>query len=256
MGDEAAALALEAAMPEEERVLWQAVHLADGRVAAQAREALFSRFQPVARRIAWRFMRDDPATPMEFAELLQLASVGLLEAIDRYQPDRGVPFRFYCTRRIAGSIAEGIAGLSEVNRQISTRRRLERERLRSVRADSAAPKSLDDKLSLIGDIAAELAIGLMLEDSVMFVTDERDPARDAYETLAWKQAVDQVVGALEALPEREQRVIRHHYIEGLPFDHLARMMGLSKGRISQIHKAALGLLRKRLSGKGHFRLRS
>lgn len=243
-------------MADDERALWDACR--DGQSsseqASRARELLFSRHLPVARRIAWRFMRDDQKTPLEFTELLQLASLGLLEAIDRFKPELGVPFRYYCTRRVAGAIMEGISRLSEVNHQITTRRRIERERLRSIREDAAAPQTLDGKLALIGDIAAELAIGLMLEDSVMFLADERDTAKDAYETLAWKQAIQHMLGILESLPERERGVIRHHYLEGMPFEQIARLQGLSKGRISQIHKAAIALLRKRLSDMGRFRL--
>jgi RNA polymerase sigma factor for flagellar operon FliA len=237
-------------MSDEERALWDACRAG----TASARQALFSRFMPVARRIAWRFKRDHTATPLEIAELLQLGSLGLLEAIDRFKPELGVPFRFYCTRRIAGAIAEGIGKLSEVNQQITTRRRLGRERLRSLRERGEEPRSLDDKLKLIGEIAAELAVGMMLEDSVMYVADERDPAHDAYETLAWKQAVRQVIQTLGALPEREGMVVRLHYLEGVPFEQIARLLGLTKGRVSQLHKQALGSLRKRLSGMGKFRL--
>ena len=240
----------DADMPEEERALWEASRAG----SLGARQALFSRFMPVARRIAWRFKRDHTATPLEIAELLQLASVGLLEAIDRFKPELGVPFRFYSTRRIAGAIAEGIGKLSEVNQQITTRRRMERERLRSIRQRGEQPQSLDDKLKLIGEIAAELAVGIMLEDSVMYVADERDPAQGAYETLAWKQAMRQVIQTLDSLPERDRTVVRLHYLEGVPFEQIARLLGLSKGRISQLHKQALGLLRKRLSDMGKFRL--
>lgn len=240
----------DADMPEEERELWDGFRTG----SLDAREALFSRFMPVARRIAWRFKRDHAATQLEIAELLQLASVGLLEAIDRFKPELGVPFRFYCSRRIAGAIAEGIGKLSEVNQQITTRRRMARERLRSLRQRGEEPQSLDDKLKLIGEIAAELAVGIMLEDSVMYVADERDPAKDAYETLAWKQAMRQVVQMVEGLPERDRTIVRLHYLEGVPFEQIGRLLGLSKGRISQLHKQAVGLLRKRLSDIGKFRL--
>ncbi|MEO5587429.1 MAG: sigma-70 family RNA polymerase sigma factor [Novosphingobium sp.] len=238
------------AIPAEELALW-----ADAQAGgAAAREALFSRFMPVARRIAWRFKRDHAATSLEIAELLQLASVGLLEAIDRFKPELGVPFRYYSTRRIAGAIAEGIGRHSEVNHQITTRRRMERERLHSLREQGDEPRSLGDKLKLIGEIAAELALGIMLEDSVMYLADERDPAAGAYETLAWKQASHQVIQTLDGLPERDRAIIRLHYLEGVPFDQIAGILGLSKGRISQLHKAALALLRKRLSDMGRFRL--
>lgn len=174
--------------------------------------------------------------------------------MERYDPGRGIPFRYYCTRRITGSIIDGIGRSREVNAQIAVRRRIERERLRSVRGDGPAPETLDEKLTLIGDVAAELAIGLMLEDSAMVLTDERDPLPDAYETLAWKQAAQRLVSTLETLPQRERSVIRHHYIDGMPFEQIARLLGLSKGRISQIHKSGIVLLRKRLSDLAHFHL--
>ncbi|HEX7753410.1 MAG TPA: sigma-70 family RNA polymerase sigma factor [Novosphingobium sp.] len=234
---------------DEERALWQA------RDTGPAREALFARYLPVARRFAWRFMRETGQGVADFAELLQLASVGLLEAIDGYKPELGVPFRYYCTRRIRGAIAEGVGRLTEVNQQISTRRRIQRERLRALRTQGIEPRSLEEKLTLIGDIAAELAIGLMLEETAMFVReDECDPALDAYETLSWRQGVQHLLEALNGLPPRDAQVIRYHYLEGLPFDQIARLMALSKGRISQIHKAGVGLLRKRLSAMGQFRL--
>ncbi len=235
--------------PDNERALWSACQ---DEKSASARETLFTRYLPTARRIAWRFMFDDPKTPLEYAELVQLASVGLLEAIDHFNPELAVPFRYYCTRRITGAIIDGIGRLSEVNQQISTRRKIERDRLRSIRQQQPAPEGLDAKLALIGDVAVELAIGLMLEDTSMFVSNDRDPAKDAYETLAWKQAVQQLMSGLESLPERERSVIRHHYLEGIRFEQIAQLLSLSKGRISQLHKSGIALLRRRLSDSNRF----
>ena len=59
---------------------------------------------------------------------------------------------------------------------------------------------------------------------------------------------------LEVLPERERDILRYHYLEGISFDEIGILLGVSKGRISQIHKAAIALLRKRLSNNGRFRL--
>lgn len=242
----------QAGIADAERALWIACREDQ---SAYAREALFSRYLPMARRIAWRFLRNDPTSALEYSELIQLASVGLLEAIDRFNPDLEVPFRYYCGRRIMGAIVDGVGKLSEVNQQISTRRKVERDRLRSIDEGAASPEKLDAKLALIRVVAAELAIGLMLDDSAMILVDERDPAKDAYETLAWKQAVQQLMRVVDSLPERERGVIRHHYLEGLQFEQIARLQGLSKGRISQIHKSGIGLLRRRLSDTSEFRLK-
>jgi RNA polymerase sigma factor FliA len=236
---------------DEEAVLWNAYKLQN---SAKAREKLFLLYLPLAKRISARFVRDNHATPVEFQELSQMASMGLLEAIDNFNPALGVPFRFYCPRRISGSILNGLAKLSEVNQQISLRKRLSRERLKSISHNIAKPKKLEDALDILGDIAAGLALGMMLDNSAMYQESERDPAKDAYDTLVWKQAIGHMRRELEVLPERERNILRYHYLEGIGFDEIGNLLGVTKGRISQIHKAAIALLRKRLSNNGRFRL--
>jgi RNA polymerase sigma factor for flagellar operon FliA len=61
-------------------------------------------------------------------------------------------------------------------------------------------------------------------------------------------------GELASLPPREQLILRRHYHDGLGFDALAALLGLTKGRISQLHRSALATLRKRLGQRGHFTL--
>ena len=238
-------------IPEEEASLWDACKLQN---SAKARERLFLRYLPLAKRISARFVRDNHSTPVEFQELSQMASTGLLEAIDNFNPALGVPFRFYSPRRISGSILNGLAKLSEVNHQISLCKRLARERLRSISHDNAKPKKIDDTLDILGDIAAELALGMMLDSSAIYQESERDPAKDAYDTLVWKQAIGQMRRELEALPERDRDILRYHYLESMGFDEIGNLLGVTKGRISQIHKAAIALLRKRVSNNGRFRL--
>lgn len=235
----------------EEVALWQAL---SSNEQMAARQALFRRYEFLARRVAWQFRHRNARTPVELAELQQLASVGLLEAIDSYRPDRGVPFRYYSPRRIAGAISDGLARHSEINQQINTARRIQRERARSLLAGRKAGKGLASKLDVLGEIAAELALGLMLDDSALILVDECDRRPDAFETLAWQQALQQLRSTLETMADPPRAVITWHYIDGLPFEAVARMMGLSKGRISQIHRQGLELLRKRLRSTDQLRL--
>jgi RNA polymerase sigma factor FliA len=240
------------AMRDDEADLWKACK---SKNSSAAREKLFTKYLPLARRIAWKLHKDDAKSPVEFRELVQLASVGLLEAIDHYKPDLGVPFRYYCSRRISGSILSGIAKLTEVNQQISTHNRVARERLKSMSEGIQKPDKMSDALDILGEVAAGLALGLMLDNAALYLEDEKDPARNAYETLAWKEAVDHVRREVSALPQRECELIRLHYLEGIAFEQIATLFGLSKGRISQLHKGAMSLLRKRLSAIGRFQLK-
>lgn len=206
------------------------------------RLVLFERYAPMARGIAARHFRRDAIVPIPFPELIQLAYAGLLEAIDRFKPQLGVPFRFFAARRIAGSVVNGIASHCEINRQISVRRKIARERLRSISSGGIAEAvGLDDALDLLGDLVSGLALGFMLDDAAAI-----DPAPDALETLAWRQTMDLLRRQVDQLPDRERLVVRLHYFDGLRFDQAAAILGVTKGRISQIHKDAVARLGRRL----------
>ena len=118
----------------EEGALWRLAR--DG--SASAREALFARHADFARQVAARCYRERQRGDLEVLELRQLAYTGLLEAIDRFDPERGIPFRGYAHRRISGAVLDGIAQASEVREQLAFRSRLRAERLRSL-----APSAVD-----------------------------------------------------------------------------------------------------------------
>jgi RNA polymerase sigma factor FliA len=234
-----------------EDALWHAFTDSGG---TRDRENLFRHYQPLARRLAASFLRRDAQTPLEYDELFQLACTGLLESIDRFKPDLGVPFRYFANRRISGAILNGIVHYSELNQQMSARRRIERERLASLSTEQQMSDGLDGRLEFLSDIAAGLALGLMLEESRLYSEDGKDPAKNAFETMAWKQMVKLVRKEVASLPQRESDIMNWHYLHGLQFENIAKILNLSKGRISQLHSAAIALLRKRLLKAGHFRI--
>lgn len=210
----------------------------------EAREPLFNRYAGFARSIALRLRPWGQAANVRDAE--QWAYSGLLEAIDSYDPLRGSPFRAYAKPRITGSVRDGFARSGEIEAQWAHRRRQESERLRSLkRRERSEP---EDPIEALGAIAACLAIGLMLDGTRMMGDDDSpDPAPSAYDSLAWRQTHALLAREVERLSSSEAIVIKQHYVNGLTFAQVAELMGLSRGRISQLHSAALGKLRKRLS---------
>ena len=99
----------------------------------------------------------------------------------------------------------------------------------------------------------------MLEGTGLFCAGDEEQARpakpdSAYESLAWKEIVAHLQSEMEALPERERTILRQHYVNGLSFEQLAELLKISKGRVSQLHRAALLLLRKRMRDHGHLRM--
>lgn len=230
-----------AAAPDRLNRLWRLVRNEKNELA---RAEIFSVHQAFAVRVARRHHRDR-AGDIEFAELCQLAYEGLLHAIDRYDPDQGVPFEAYAVRRISGSILDGIAKLSELREQTSFRKRLTRERARSLAEGKASGPH--DPFIALAEIAVGLALGFMLEDTTLYRGDDRGDTRDAYESLASKQLLNLIVEEVDRLPDRQRLVIRQHYLLGVGFDRVGEMLCLSKGRVSQLHRAGLATLRTALA---------
>lgn len=207
------------------------------------REQIFTRYRGLARNIALRQLRARPRNGIELNDMEQFAYEGLLAAIDRFDPLRGIPFGAFARRRIVGSIADGAARMNEVDAQYSYRRRVEVERLRSIAAEGQEA----DPIAALADLAAGLALGLMLEGTSLIEPDDgADRRPNAYESLAWRQLNAQLAREIDRLPERESAIIRQHYENGVSFAQIAQILGLSKGRVSQLHASALAKLRTRI----------
>lgn len=207
--------------------------------SSTAREALFGHYMGYARNLAAQMFAAHQAD-VEFNDYLQLAYVGLIESMDRFDHQRGVTFTSFCTPRIRGSILNGVDKLSEVQEQISYNRRRGKERLALLKS-AASAQGRKDTLS---ELAAGLAIGFMLEGTGMIVEGGQEtPYGNAYETTAWRQASAQLRQAVLTLPARTRKIIEYHYFEAIPFEQIATLLGVSKGRISQIHKAGLEALK-------------
>ena len=209
------------------------------------RQDLFELHYDFARQMARNYYYRRRNAGVEIAELEQIACEALLRAIERYDPHQRSSFRAFSRRRIAGHLADSVAGMTEVNRQISVRYRVERERIKSLsQNDTAGETSALEKLTAL---VSGLALGLMLEGTGIYAGDgEAECQPSAYDSLAWKEAVQKLTAEVDRLQKSQAMVLRQHYENGLSFAHIAELLGLSRGRISQLHREALHTLRKRI----------
>ncbi|KQN21414.1 hypothetical protein ASE86_14405 [Sphingomonas sp. Leaf33] len=229
--------------PRVEASLWRRLRFEN---EIGCRQLIFGRYRALALIIARRQHGRRPRHGADLGDMEHFAYEGLLQAIDRFDPLRGIPFGAFARRRIVGSVADGVARMSEVDDAWSQRRRQEVDRARSlVETDANAA----DPVAALAALAAGLAIGLMIEGGTMRIgEDAPDPRPDAYQSLAWRELQALVARGIDELPERERWVVRQHYEAGVSFTQIADLLGLSKGRVSQIHAAAIGRLRQRLNG--------
>ena len=225
--------------PRVEASLWRRLRFER---EAHCREQLFSRYATLARAIARRQLGRRPRRGADLGDLEHFAYEGLLQAIDRYDPLRGIPFGAFARRRIVGSISDGASQMDESAAAYHHRRRQEVDRARSL-----ADHPHDDPVAALAALASGLAIGLMLEGTTLIVgADGADPRPDPYQSLAWRELRALLAAEIARLPPREATIVRQHYEAGVSFTHIAALLGLSKGRVSQLHAGAIARLRQRL----------
>jgi RNA polymerase sigma factor for flagellar operon FliA len=171
----------------------------------------------------------------------QNALLGLLEAIDRFDPDRGVGFQPYARHRVRGAVFDGIRSLrsshlhgqGEAEAASATRDRLE----------SLEEGRDGDALDAFIDTTVGLGLGFLLDTQSM--PGSALPL-DAYAELERDELRSSISAGLQRLPDREKMILTLHYHHHVPFVEIAQQLNITKGRISQLHKRALELLRSQL----------
>lgn len=221
-----------------ESALWDSAKKGD----SQARERLIEGYLYYARIIAAKLYSRRIDSDLEFAEYLQFATVGLIEAVDRFDPTKNIKFKTFAGLRVHGAVLSGLEQLSEKRVQISTRQRLQAERKDSAKMTDQQPDNTD-VFQRLADVAVSLAIGYLLDN----------PAAEAYTNVGFEsrytsielhQLQEKIRALVENLPQRERIVIKYHYLNQIPFNVIAENLGISKGRVSQIHCHALQTLRE------------
>lgn len=224
----------------EEHALWHSWR-AEGDLTA--REQLVHRHLELAKILAAKLFRRRTSSNFAFAEYMQYATVGLLESVDRYEPALGIGFRTFASRRITGAMLDGLYQMSEQQQQIQWRQRLRAERAASL-AHMQPAVGRATVFEELAEIAIGLALGFLLEDTPMLQLEEPTQLDQQYARLELRQLQQRVCALVANLPERERLVIKYHYFHQVPFEQIATMFSVSRGRISQIHHRALRQLRE------------
>lgn len=220
-----------------------------------ARARLLEMHLPYARVVAATYYARRHHDEIEFDDYLQFAATALVDAANRYDPEHGVQFRTFAARRMHGEILDGIERMTEKQQQIAAQQRLLAQRRAEVRAlaqrGSQGPVSSAKMLEFVAEAGLTFALGWLLDGTALIQpVAERASAMPFYASTEIRQLKERIASLVRALPPQERKVIRGHYLQDQPFDEIARDMGLSKGRISQIHHSALARLRDSLRPLG------
>jgi RNA polymerase sigma factor for flagellar operon FliA len=195
-------------------------------------------------------------------ELARAGALGLVEAARRYDGDRGVPFERFAAQRLRGAILDAVRAADWAPRSVrNLARRLEaaEQRLASQLGRVPSPAEMADEL---GITRAELdrlqdrmfrSVVLALEHEVNDDSDEDMTLVDVLtdknsveplEELETRELLGYLRDAVDLLPERQRLVIVGYFLEGRTSQDLARFLGVTESRISQLRSEALEMLRE------------
>jgi RNA polymerase sigma factor for flagellar operon FliA len=229
----------------------------------ELREELILEYAPLVKLVAGRLVMH-VGQYVDFDDLTSYGIFGLIDAIDKYNPDKGIKFETYASIRIRGAIIDNIRKLDWVPRSL----RAKNKQLEQVYADLSAElgreptdEELSDKLSIPLSEAQELirkssvASLVSLDDYLEQNNDAHflslSPSRaenpeSAYEIMETKQAL---ADAIDQLTEKEKQVIMLYYYEELTLKEISAVLGVSESRVSQIHTKSVMKLKAKLKNK-------
>src|SRR5439155_20198786 len=226
-----------------------------------ARDELVVRYAPLVKYVIGRMAISLPAA-MDSDDVLSAGTVGLLHAIDRFDPAQGVRFETYALQRIRGAIIDTIRSLSPLSRGAGRRARMLDETTAMLAQRLGRAPTQEELARELGVNQAELG-RMLLESAHVIISldgassggdDEGDvpSLRDLLhdpdeagtdEVVEENELVERLSSAIDSLPPRDRLVLNLYYHEELTLKEISRVIEVSESRVSQIHTAAVMKLR-------------
>jgi RNA polymerase sigma factor for flagellar operon FliA len=230
-------------------------------MTSSEREALITETLPLIKHIAHRVATRLPAS-VEVRDLINAGVLGLLDAIDKYEPERNVKFKTYAEVRIRGAILDSLRNLDWAPRSLRKKSKdLERtyadlsQKLGRPATDEevseAMGEDLEDFHALVDQLHG-LTIGSFEnlndgEDSESFLNYYPDDgSNDPYVKFESGEITRILAHAIEDLPEKERLVLSLYYYEELTMKEIGTLLGVNESRVSQLHTKAMLRLRGKL----------
>lgn len=227
------------------------------------RESLIIHYSPLVKFVAGRVAAGLPRN-VDQNDLASYGVFGLIDAIDKFEPERGFKFETYAINRIKGAILDELRSLDWVPRSVRAKaREIERSmvelehKLQRSPSDEELAKHMGTDVAAIQDDLAEIAqLGFAALDQTVgsgeTMTTLKDLVADtsgmspeaAFQAEETRRAL---VDSINRLPDRERLVVTLYYYEGLTLAEIGDVLGVTESRVCQIHAKTVISLRNRLA---------
>lgn len=227
------------------------------------RDRLVLHYAPLVKYVAGRVGTGLPGH-VEVSDLIQSGIFGLVDAIEKFEPERGLKFETYAMQRIRGAILDDLRAQDWVPRSVRSRARdVERalERLEVRLQRTATDVELAQELGLTGDelrdlyaqlqmtsvVALDDLIGVGSASATLAESLPDDRAEDPVAAMVDRDSRRQLAEAVKRLSDRDRIVVTLYYFENLTLAEIGKVLGVTESRVCQLHTRAVLRLRSKLT---------
>ncbi|HEY5026657.1 MAG TPA: RNA polymerase sigma factor WhiG [Acidimicrobiales bacterium] len=231
------------------------------------RDQLIVLYSPLVKYVAARVAVGLPQH-VDGSDLVSYGIIGLIDAIDRFSPDRQVKFETYAIPRIRGAIIDELRAIDWVPRSVRAKARAVEQAYASLEAtllrtptDAEVAAELEMSEPDLQDILRQISfVGVAALDEVFMVGGDRTDRTTLGDTIPDatagpvalfedKESKEILAQAIMQLGERERTVLSLYYYEGLTLAEIGEILGVTESRVCQIHTKAVLQLRGRLNDR-------
>jgi RNA polymerase sigma factor FliA len=217
----------------------------------ELRNRLVVQYSPLVKYVAGRVRSGLPQS-VEQSDLISEGVIGLIDAIDRFEPERGLQFQTYAVPRIRGAMVDSLRSSDWVPRSL-------REKKRDIERAQASLETRLGRTPSDAEVAAELGIAVsdlreayrkmsytnVASIDELGVSDELVP--HAPDGSGDPDLGPELLEAVHTLPERDRIIVALYYFEGLTLAEIGQVLGVTESRVSQLHTKVTMTLKTKLS---------
>jgi len=203
----------------------------------------------LAKRLALRMAGRLPAS-VDLDDLIGAGLIGLMDAVDRFEEDRAIPFEAYASSRIQGAILDALRAENHLSRTDRRRGREADKAEEQLRAKLRREPSVEELRKVRKGVPQTLPHGLAFiafdEESAEAGVGSDNEGEDAFQRVAAGETSVALKAAVEFLEERDRLILSLYYEQELTYREIGAILGVTESRICQLLRQAHGKLREML----------
>ncbi|MBQ7584670.1 MAG: FliA/WhiG family RNA polymerase sigma factor [Desulfovibrionaceae bacterium] len=219
----------------------------------QEQEEIVRHYAPQIRFLALRLKARLPRN-IELGEMISSGTLGFMEALGKFRPEMGIRFETYAESRIRGAMLDELRRLDWFPRSLRQRVRIIDEAIHKFEDKTGHTPKEEDLVKITGLELEEVREALEALQNQLWLSldaientvssEGSSNGGEPYAQTSKKELIERVAPLIDRLTPREKLVLSLYYSDGMNMRETAEIMGITEGRVSQLHSQALSRLRK------------